>query len=300
MFFGIVALILVGLSWTVVGMVMGLAPKKGVDAAAVNFFGACVSITAGLIMAAFTEMPDISFQTAFWSTAAYIGTGFINCIMLSLMAYSMQRGPNGVIWTAIQSAMIFPFICGMVFFDVEAKFIRIAGLMIILSGLFLSGIAKDNTSTGKGWKLPTLIAFLLTGIQQCITSMPSYFEEAQKISPIVRALLVAFGTLISASVIMSFFGSRKGLLKRNIHNKYLWIFVGSMQFFSLLFAYIFFYPGMDALAKCGMGSMSYPLMVSSCIVGFGAYSVFIIREKNTLTQYAALLCCFIGIIMICL
>lgn len=60
------------------------------------------------------------------------------------------------------------------------------------------------------------------------------------------------------------------------------------------------YPGMDTLARCGVGSLSYPLLVGSCLVGFSLYSIFILREKNSYIQYTALGCCLAGIILICL
>ena len=77
-------------------------------------------------------------------------------------------------------------------------------------------------------------------------------------------------------------------------------FTFALQFFGLIFAIIFQFPGMDALARCGLGSVSYPLLVGSCLVGFSLYSMFILKEKNSLLQFASLGCCLAGIIMICL
>ena len=57
---------------------------------------------------------------------------------------------------------------------------------------------------------------------------------------------------------------------------------------------------MDALAKAGAGSIAYPLLVSSCIIGFFLYSVLLLKEKNRPIQYAAFILCLTGIVLISL
>ena len=229
---------------------------------------------------------------------AYFTSGLLNCIMLVLMSKAMQKGPNGMIWTIIQSAMIFPFLMGVFFFGVSPKIIRIFGLLMILTGLTLSGCAKDNSSSGGNWRLLAFIAFLITGVQQCLASIPSYFEAGRNLSPIIRSIATASGTLLTSGVLLLQSGKWKNW-GGMIRSKWLWIFIGSLQFFGLIFAYLLLYPGMDAMAKNGIGSASYPLMIASCIIGFFLYCSFVIREKNSILQYGALAGCLLGIILIC-
>lgn len=302
MLFGIFALIVVGLSWTLVGIIMGLAPKKNVDPALIQFGGSIVTILAGILIFALTGgagmKGDFTFGT-FFACMGYFVSGILNCIMLVIMSKAMQKGPNGMIWTIIQSAMIFPFLMGILFFGVEPKFIRIFGLLMILSGLVLSGCAKDNTSSGDGmWRILAFIAFLITGVQQCLASMPSYFEAGRHLSPIIRSISTASGVFLTSGFLLM----RSGKWKKwggMICSKWLWIFIGSLQFFGLIFAYLLLYPGMDAMAENGIGSASYPLLIASCIIGFFLYCSFIIREKNSTLQYGALAGCLLGIILIC-
>ena len=112
-------------------------------------------------------------------------------------------------------------------------------------------------------------------------------------------MCIALGVL-SAAVIRVLFQRNWTMFKENFKSKWLWIFTFALQFFGLIFAIIFQFPGMDALARCGLGSVSYPLLVGSCLVGFSLYSMFILKEKNSLLQFASLGCCLAGIIMICL
>ena len=53
--FGIVSMVIVGMSWCLVGLVMGDAPKKNVDTGLVQFWGAVVSTVASLVILFFTR-----------------------------------------------------------------------------------------------------------------------------------------------------------------------------------------------------------------------------------------------------
>ena len=299
MLWGIISLVLVGLSWTVVGAVMGLAPKKKLDPAVLQLAGAVIIVVSCTLMLPATNIGTIAPKPLFLCAAAYWLTGALNCIMLILMSLAMQKGPNGIIWAVIQSAMIFPFMTGMIFFGVEPKAVRIAGLLFILVSLAFSGFGKENVTKGGSWKLMTFAAFLITGVVQNLSNLPSYFEATQQITPVFRSMCCAAGVLSTAAIRIGY-GRDWKTLKANLSSKWLWIFTFAMQFFGMLFAILFQYPGMDTLAKCGVGSLSYPLLVGSCLVGFSLYSMFILKEKNTPLQWASLGCCLAGIIMICL
>ena len=299
MLWGIISLIIVGMSWTMVGAVMGLAPKKKLEPAVVQMTGAVVSVTFACIMMTRQDLSAIPGSVLFWAGTAYWLVGVLNCIMLILMSMAMQKGPNGIIWAVIQSAMIFPFLMGICFFNVEPKGVRIAGLILILASLALSGIGKNNKSKGGNWKLITFIAFLITGVVQSLMCLPSYFESAQSIPPVFRTLCGASGALLTA-VGRTWYLRRTLPLKENLTSKWLWIFTFVLQFFGLFFAIVLQYPAIDTLARCGMGSLTYPLLVGSCLVGFSLYSFLILREKTTPLQSAALGLSIVGIVMICL
>ncbi|MBR2509932.1 MAG: hypothetical protein IKB71_09325 [Lentisphaeria bacterium] len=298
MFFGIFALILVGLSWTAVGVVMGLAPKKNTDPGLIQLCGALVSITASLVI--INCMPDkiLALSEICWVFAAYASSGFLNSIMLVLMSRAMQRGPNGIIWTIIQSAMIFPFLMGIVIFGVEPKLIRFSGLLLILVSLAVFGIFKDNTVKDKKWKMLTFIAFAMTGVILSLAALPSYFAAGRNISPILRTMFTASG-VFSGSLLVILVSQREINIISNLKSRYLWIFVAVLQGFGLIFAYLFLYPGLDALAANGIGSASHPLLIGSCVAGFFIYSAFILREKICWQQYIGIFCCILGIVFIC-
>ena len=306
-YFGITAMVIVGSSWCLVGLVMGDAPKKNVDTSMVQFFGAAFSCLVSLILW-ITAIPTVncSLSVLFLACGVYALGTFMNFHMLQFMSAAMQLGPNGVIWSIIQSAFIFPFIGGILFFDVKFTFLRGIGIFLLLAALFCFGRVKDNSVKGSDgkWKKLAFICFGIVAIQQNLTTAPSYFEEAREIPSIIRTLANSFGVLLAAAISNGIKIARqpefKDVLKKSFFNWHLWKYVGALQFFGLLFAYTLQFPGMDIMAKAGLGGMCYPTMVGSCIVSFTLSSVFILKEKVRKIQMAALVLCILGLILICL
>lgn len=299
---GFAALIMTGLSWSLVGIVMGGAPRRNVDTGLVQFAGAIVTLTISIITVfSLKNAPE-------WGNTlpvlCYFFTGVINYTMLQLMSLAMQKGPNGVIWGMIQSGTVCPFLMGVIFFDVSPTVWRLTGLVMLIAALFAFGSTKPESGGGakKQWLPLTLLAFCMCGFQQCLTSMPSYFEDFRTMSPVVRTLLVAIGTVtVSLTVLLvNCYRFRTNIFREQVKKTDFWRYVIMLQFFGLIAAYFLTYNGMDTLAEAGMGAVSYPLMVASCIVGFSFYSIVWLREKNCWQQYLAFAMCLSGIICLCI
>ena len=148
MLLSIASLVLVGLGWTLTGAVMGAAPKKKIAPGAIQLLGAVFSSLVCLSLLDWTALGAIPAQVRLLTFLSFFFCGALNCVMLYLMAHAMQKGPNGIIWAVIQSAMIFPFLLGVIAFGESPKPVRIAGLCAILLSLILSGAGRDNTGKG--------------------------------------------------------------------------------------------------------------------------------------------------------
>ena len=302
-FFGIAAMVIVGSSWCVVGLVMGNAPKNGVQTDLVQGISAVISVIIGFIMLVIfnawsTSTPLVTFLVCL--TLAIVG--ILNFIMLQIMSHAMQSGPNGIIWAIIQSALVFPFIGGIVFFNVQLTFLRLLGIIALLSALILFALAKDNTSKGGSrWKVEAFIALAITGVLQNLSNAPAYFQEARGVSSIIRALSMVAGT-VAAAVCWNLFngkGDSWQKIKVTFRNKKTWLYIGALQLFGIIFSSILMYPGMNVMADHGMGGMCYPVMVGSCIISFTLTSIFMLKEKIRLNQIFALLVCLAGLMLIC-
>ena len=299
MLWSIASLVLVGLGWTLTGAIMGDAPKKKIDPGVIQFLGAVFSSLVCLFLLDWAALGAIPVKVRQLAFLSYFFCGALNCVMLYLMAHAMQRGPNGIIWAVIQSAMIFPFLLGVIGFGESPKPVRIAGLCAILLSLIFSGAGRDNTGRGKEWKIPAFTAFLLTGLVHILATLPSFFESSRALPPPFRILATGAGVLLTSAGIIRF-RRHEFSLKANLRSKYLWIYTGLLQFFGLISACLLQYPAMDALARHGIGGAAYPIMIASCLVGFSLFSLLYLKEKLTCLQYAALGCCIAGIPLICL
>lgn len=302
--FGIIAMIIVGSSWCLVGLVMGDAPKKGIEPSLVQLGGALFSVTFSLVIMVVTSAySTASARVTVLTCLTYFVATCLNFVMLQLMSKAMQLGPNGIIWAIIQSALVFPFICGIAFFDVNFTFLRGTGIIFLLAALILFAFSKnnDNRSGGKKWKILAFTCMIIAAVQQNLSTLPSYFEAARGVPSIVRSLSSACGSLFMAVIwnLLQMNQARWNQIKSNIRNVILWKYIATLQLFGLIFAYTLFYPGMNVMADKGMGGMCYPMLVGSCIVSFTLSSIWLLKEKLRPVQLAALIVCIAGLILIC-
>ena len=302
--FGIISMVIVGISWCLVGLVAGDAPKKNVDMAFLQLWSAIVSIAVSILIlflpGADTVVPLKWFMLTLGS---YFFSGFLNFFMLQLMSKAMQSGPNGIIWSIIQSALVFPFIVGMVFFNTGSSVHKITGIILLLLALVLFGIAKDNSSKGgNSWRYIALLALLVCAVQQNLATFPAYFPECRKVGSLYCTMATAAGTMAASLIFIVYSckkqSDKKEQLKNNLRDWNLWKYIVILQGFGLLTSYIFLYPGMFVMGRYGMGMLCYPMMVGSCIVSFTLTSMFFLKEKVKIVQISALILCISGLVFL--
>lgn len=302
--FGIIAMVIVGGSWCLIGLIMGAAPKRGIEPSLVQlcgeFFAVIFSSIVLVVSAAYsTATPKATFLTCL----TYFVANMLNFIMLQLMSRAMQCGPNGIVWAIIQSSLVFPFLGGIIFFDVKFTVLRGIGIFLLLLALVLFALAKDNSkgAGGSRWKVLAFSGMALSAVLQNLITMPSYFEAARGVPSIVRALAASAGTMFMALLWNLFQMNREhwNKLKRGIASPTLWKYILVLDFFNILFAYTLMYPGMNVMAAAGMGGMCFPMLVGSCIVSFTLSSVFLLKERIRTVQLAALTVCIAGLVLIC-
>lgn len=301
MFRGIIYMAIVGAGWTIYGMVMGWAPKRNVDVAIMLFYSAltaiAVCVSCGLLMGFPKNVPPLPHCITFGSL--YL-CGILNFFQLFLMSKAMERGPNGIIWSLIQSAFVFPFAFGVIFFHARCVVWNVIGVLLIIGALALFSIGKSNNVTGK-WKMLAFIAMLVTGGTQILSNLPSYFPEAEGVSSIWRTAYFSIG-LGSGTVIQTIIEKGKKLpsaIKGSIFSLDMWICIVLLQSTEILTSAFLLYPGMNSLAAAGVGAIAYPIAVASCIVAFDLYSIILLREKRTPLQMLGMLMILGGIAGLC-
>ena len=300
MLFAIPALITVGLSWAFTGIVMSDAPRKKCDTAFLLLVSGILSALISLIFFLFLQKAELTLKVLLFTGGCYFTGSAINYCMLQFMSSAMQKGPNGVIWSFIQTALIFPFLTGVIFFGDKLTILRGTGLVVLLLALILLGLGKENKEKEKGWKKITFAAFIMAGVTLSLNSIPSYFPDARNLNSMGRTFISSCGTLFAAIFYCypKYRNYTKEMFLTELKRPVLWKYILTLNLFGLVASYLLLYPGLDAMAKAGAGCVSYPLVIGSCIASFNLYSIFILKEKWTCLQVAGTIFCIAGEVLI--
>ena len=293
-------MIMVGAGWTVFGYIMGEAPKKGIDVTGLMFIFTGIEMLLSLIAALCAGIPEVSMKGWGISCGILISCGIVNYFQLDVLSRAMQKGPNGSIWTITQSGFVFPFAMGIIFFNVPLEKVRIAGFICIIISLSVFGLCGDNNKSSGKWKLLAIAAFLITGLSQILSNLPSYFEEAKKVTPMWRTAAFALGMICGCIIVrLKKLPALFGTVRNQLKQKEVWKMAAWGSLTNLLTSILFLYPGMDALAKVKHGAIAYPVMVCSCLIVFELYAIIVLRERRSVWQIMALLFCIAGAAGIC-
>lgn len=313
MFHGILFAVLTGISWIWIGVVVSYASRHRLSLPVLQLFQTLIGITVSLLLlsgAALvqTSGPELSAQTRAITAICLFGNGFLNYFMFLAMGAAMKRGPNGIIWSMVQSGLLFPFLMGILFFHVAPTGPRIGGIALITASLLLFGIGKQKRKPEesethrqeKSWFLYALLAMVLCGINQCCGNLPSYLSGGEQIGSVERTFFAQTGTLgawLTGSLASGTFRGMKSAAGGEVRK--LLLLALSLNAVGLTASYLLFYRALDFLAKADAGSLGYPLVVSSCIAGFFLYSALILHEKSSGTQRAGFLLAIGGIVLLC-
>lgn len=298
---GVILLILTGLSWVVVGIVISHSARKKVDLGIIQMLSALAGMAISAMLLLYKWPSDSSSWIVAMTFLALFGNGFVNFFGLMMMGKAMKSGPNGIVWATVQSALVFPFIFGIVFFGVELTWMRLAGITLIVGSVIFYGLGKsdgaEHAARSHGnWYIPAFIALFLAGTNQCMANLPSYWPDAVNVNSIFRAFASQCGTVVAWLVV-----SNIRILSLKIENgRAVIISVASLVAVSLVSSYLLLYNGLDMLAEAGAGAAGYPIIICSCIAGFFIYSAFVLNERTSRMQKIGFILGIVGIAVICI
>ena len=300
MAFGIMAMILVGCCWTVMGIVLANAPRRGVDVALLLLAVSALTLLIGLAAGLAEGVPAADARLlALGLGAAGLG-GIFNFYQQELAARAMQTGPTGIIWSIAQSGLIFPFCMGVFFFGSPLTWTRGLGFLLVIVAMPLLGLSRKNTVCGR-WRLLTFGAFLMTGLCQCAYSLPSYSSAAEAVSGRWRTAAMMAGFIVGALTSRASMWNRlPRLFLEQFRRREMWISCGTLLALYVVSTFFLLYAGTDALANAGIGAIAFPLAVCSTLLSFELYAIFVRHEKRSALQLLAMGLCVVGMTGLCL
>ena len=314
MFIALLLLICQGLSWVPVGAVVGHIERRGYNLALYQIFSCAACVAAGLIgwatsQEAFFPRGGCPPQTMVLVITAMLVCGLFNYLMYLFMGKAMKRGPNAIVWAIIQSGLIYPFLMGWLVFREPAGPRRLCGIAMIVASIFLyssrGGAAKADggvpCASLREWLPAALLGMLCCGINQCCANLPSFLEGGTAFSGSFRTVAIYSALLLSALA---------HLIIRHLRGhgvpsphpgelRALVAYAAVLGTVSFLTGKYLAFPGLDRLERLGAGSMGYPVMVASCIIGFFPYGLLVLRERIDLRQTIGAILGLAGILLGC-
>ena len=307
-------LIAQGLSWVLIGAVIGHIERRGYSLVFYQIFSCAVCVASGLIGWAtshevFFPRSGCPTRTVVLVVTALVVCGIFDYLMFLFMGRGMKRGPNAIVWAIIQSGLIYPFLMGWLVFHVPAGPRRLCGIALIVASIFFYASRGDASKDGGGtssvplraWLPAALLGMLCCGINQCCSNLPSYLEGGTAFSGAFRTSVSHLALLLSGVAHLAIRRVRgcKSLLPPPGQIRTLAIYAIVMGIIAFLTGKYLAYPGLDRLQRLGVGSMGYPVMVASCIIGFFPYGLLVLRERIDLRQTIGAILGLAGILLGC-
>lgn len=290
---GMAMLAAVGLLWACNGVIMSVAERRGLLATELFCVSTALSLIVGLAMVFRdgTRM-DISLSVGCVLAALMALAGAASILGAVCTQKAMSGGHNGVVWVVSQAALVLPFLMGSLAFDERFTWNGVTGLGCVLLCLTLFGACRQSGGQtavhAPNWLTLTLGAFLLNGVCQCLASLPSYWR-LPGLSAALRGTFLQAGAMLAMLTLLVARGRRLGWSS-------LWLAL-ALAIIASASQYLLLFQGLDRLAKSGAGAVGYPLAIGTCVMGFSIYSILVVREKTSSTQYAALALGLSGIIL---
>lgn len=313
----ILLLVSTGVSWVVVGAVVGLIGRRGLNLIHYQVIGGVLRILVSLTIGLFTSahlLPPAGIAPSVWA-GVIVGClffGLLNYVMIQFMGMAMQKGPNAIVWAIIQSGFIYPFLMGWLVFHEPMSVGRVAGILLIIASVALyaaregaggdAGKSAREKAPVRVWIVPALLGMLFCGLNQCGGSIPSHLPRGSEFPTIFRDLITSTGGLV---------GCCCGLLHLGMHGA-LPPLPSRREFAQLLYcsagvlcvnytaAVVLQYRGLDLLKQYDRLSLGFPITVASCIVAFFPYGILVLREKINPVQALGAIVGVAGIVLCCL
>ena len=302
-FTGFLLVFIAGFFWIGIGVAVSKCSARGWNyniVQGLTYLGSAV--ICAVILAGKSISSGSSGISGFGFLMCCLG-GLVNFYNYVLTAKAMQRGPNGLVWGIMQAGLVGTFLMGVIFFGEKPAPLRLAGLLMIISGVLVMGVAKNKKDsartfevTSKSWVLFSLGAMLLSMVTQCCNILPSYFPEMGKNGAVSRTL-----GMYSGGVFGFAFTTLPGMIRsKNFGGAGEWITAGILMITNTSASLFFFYRGLDLLTRNGCGGLGYPVAIGVCVIGFSLYSLLALKEKFARLSLAGLTAVCLGIIVISL
>lgn len=236
----------------------------------------------------FSNLPQAAANTDFARTLPIMVLGgVISCIAVVANLSAMKLGHVGITNGIYQSSFALNFLLMVVFFHSAATVVNYIAVAIMLAGVFIMAMQKDESGKfNSKWLIVCAGAFIFNALGQFTTTIPSQYNYADAMDirgfSILLAMTICYGVSKKAMHVKT-----KPAVKKLA-------FLGGVVFAGVQLAT---YPVLDLLAASNCVHLFTPIMLMTVTIMFSLYSRFFLKEKFRKLQYAGLACCLTGILL---
>ena len=274
MLWGTICAVSTGLLWCGVGAVVSRVTQRDV-----NFTGFMAGSYVLAAVGAWALFPRygvlVSGQAARLGMLAcvLVPGGALSAAAMVAMNQAMRLGHHGATWTVGQSALVVPFSAGVLIWHDSAAAWNICGVACVLAAIAALGLARraqpaEGPRASAAWLPVALLVLALLGVQQTLATVPSRWAGWTDAARL-RAPMIATGAMLGYVVAAAVCRRLPRLRPR----------AGYLVLPCIILpAYVLMFRALDLFGQCGRAGLVYPVAVGTSIVGFGAYSVVVLRE----------------------
>ncbi len=276
MFAGIALSVLAGGIWTLTGVVNSCCARFKLDL--VTYLLANTLFSLLLTSLLFIHPDGFLSRNTVLLAGILIPAGVLNTSGALALQKGLQKGHHGIVFLIAQSALVLPFLTGVLFFGEKPGALRWLGAGFILSGMIFCAVPKireekNGVSTEKGWLFYAVASFLLFGIAQSLMTVPSFWKGFTDGAGVRTPLIYAGSSLLMVTAALY-----PPVRKTLVFNRTL-ILCGIIVSILNTASMGIIFSALDLLSKGGIGAIGFPLAISASLVGFTLYSLFVMKEK---------------------
>lgn len=291
----VLIILAVGSLWAAVGVVVSRVAKRGED------FLSFMSFTSLLTAAtAWIAIPQhhllFAKRDVEWmqSSLLMVLAGLFSAIGMTVMHHGMRSGHHGATWTIGQSALVCPFVVGILVWRDDLQLTSLCGVLAVLCAIILFGMSANrssecNSHSGGRWLSVALLALALLGVQQTLTAIPSWanWQDTAR----VRIPMLLTGSVIGYNTTRLIFQRTLRLRKWG---------EGILLCVVVLVSQLLLFRALDMFASLSRAALVYPIAVGTCTTVFAMYSVFFLKEKATASQILGMAIGCLGVVLVSL
>ncbi len=296
MLLGFLMILAVGATWAAVGVFFSRAARNGMDFISLMAF---TSILTTLVSSAL--FPDYHLllndpsPSCFRAVIPMLSVGLISVCGAVLLNKAMRLGHHGASWALSQSALVVPFLFGVIVWGDDVSLQNIIGLMIIIISILFFASAKNDAETPKTkntlqWLVIAITSLLFIGAQQTVMTLPSRWAEWTDLARL-RIPLIQAGALLGYNLIILF---RKKRIDWTV-----WRMAILLALTFIVSQFILF-KTLDRFAEISRAAIVFPVGIGVSMILFSLYSVAVIREKMTGYHLAGIVTGITGVILVAL